>query len=170
MDVRLMYLSLWWPLLHVRVHTSLLSSSHYGLDGKQQPSPGQRTNPPEFNTCSLCHFLSASHDIGNYSALVWMEPGRRGVLLPCSWVSHSNRSKLAVTEAGLGSCCYASETVLCNRVLCSPASQCKATSHYTWERQRSTIWLGVKRLPLSDDGLPAIGLYIQHHSSEDVAA
>lgn len=70
----------------------------------------------EFNTFSLCHFLSASHDIRNYSALVWIEPGRLGVLLPCSWVSDSNRGKLAVTKAGLGSCCYASETILFHRV------------------------------------------------------
>lgn len=78
----------------------------------------------EFNTCSLCHFLSASHDIGNYSALVRMEPGRLGVLLPCSWVSHSNRSKLAVTKAGLGSCCHASETLLFHWV--SPHCQVNA--------------------------------------------
>lgn len=65
----------------------------------------------EFNTWSLCHFLSASHDIGNYSALACTQPGRLGVLLPCSGVSHSNRSKLAVTKAGLGSRCYASETM-----------------------------------------------------------
>lgn len=57
----------------------------------------------KFNTCSFCHFLSASHGIGNYSALVCMEPGRLEELLPSSWMSHSNKSKWAVTtRLGLG--------------------------------------------------------------------
>lgn len=38
----------------------------------------ERASSAEFKACSLCHFFSASHDIGNYSALVYVEPGRPG--------------------------------------------------------------------------------------------
>lgn len=86
-----------------------ISFQAYSVDGKKQPF--SRASSLEVNTWSLCHFPPASYDIGHYSVLVCTEPGRLGVLLPCSGVSHSDRSKLAVTEARLGICCYASENI-----------------------------------------------------------
>lgn len=43
-------------------------------EGKNAAFAG--ASPLEFNTWSLCHILSASHDIGNYSALACTVPGR----------------------------------------------------------------------------------------------
>ena len=77
---------------------------------KQKPLQGHL---PSSSTYVLSvSFFSASSDTQNYSVLERMEPGRPGMLLPSSWVSHSNKSKLAVTTARLGSCCCASESIL----------------------------------------------------------
>lgn len=123
----------------------------------------------EFNTFSLCHFLSASHDIRNYSALVWIEPSRLGVLLPCSWVSDSNRGKLAVTKAGLGSCCYASETILFHRLFAHcqvnarqqviTAARNANKAQYSQGQVAFFIW----------GGIHTIEMYTANHSNETVA-
>lgn len=108
----------------------------------------------EFNT--FCHIFSASHDIRNYSALVWIEPGRLRVLLPCSWVSDSDRS----CHRGL-----AWELLLCLREcpfsmgICSLPFQSKATSHQRWE-----CIVRVRRLRIS----LRLNSYIQMNHTESL--
>lgn len=112
-------------------------SLFYSKEKKEEKQAFTEASSPEFNTCSPCHFPSASNDIGNYSALVWIEPGRLWVLLPCRWVSHSNGSKLAVTKAGLGSCCYASETISFHWLSARCQVNARQHSHYGCEKWRT---------------------------------
>lgn len=109
---------------------------------RRRSVPGVQHIPSLSVSLSLSH----SHDIRNYSALAWTEPARLGVLLPRSWVSDSNRGKLAVTEAGgLGSRHRASETILFRRVFARCQSRREVTSHYGCKKmqiRRNTV--GVK--------------------------
>lgn len=81
--------------MHISFH-----GCYYIFLKKKQSLQTLRPSLQHILSLSVSLSLSQSHDIRNYSTLAWTEPARLGVLLPRSWVSDSNRGKLAVTEAG----------------------------------------------------------------------